>query len=91
MTVEARMVSVPPADSSHKKLKKYKKRLEKTTRVKFAEPFLCTKCNRVWQFKNVSSSIKYQRTTLVSSQYLDGFPKFGCTKYDCTKCNTVLK
>ena len=39
------------------------------------EPYLCPKCRRVWQ------PFYYN-----CNEYLDGFPKIGCTKNLCKEC-----
>ena len=44
---------------------------------KHLEPFLCKSCNRVWQPLRDYGNF---------SDYLIGFPKIGCTKKTCTKC-----
>ena len=41
------------------------------------EPFICKGCNRVWQPMREASQI---------SDYLIGFPKYGCTIKLCTNC-----
>ena len=44
---------------------------------KHLEPFHCKKCNKVWQPLRDYGNF---------SDYLIGFPKIGCTKKTCTKC-----
>ena len=41
------------------------------------EPYLCKKCNKVWQ---------QLRDYASRSDYLIGFPKIGCTKRICYNC-----
>ena len=59
-------------DGSEKRRSKYGSK--KTYRKD--EPFLCNKCNNVWQFAE-----QYRFT-----EYLKGFPKYGCTSKLCDKC-----
>jgi hypothetical protein len=41
------------------------------------EPYLCKKCNMVWQPMTEDRQL---------SDYLTGFPKYGCTIKVCTNC-----
>ena len=46
------------------------------------EPFICKGCNRVWQPMREASQI---------SDYLIGFPKYGCTIKLCINCKRKEK
>ena len=52
--------------------KKYKKRQYDRGQ----EPYICKKCDRVWQF---TEGYYYQ-------EYLVGFPRIGCTNNTCKSC-----
>mgnify|MGYP003132797417 FL=1 len=54
-----------------KKNNQYRKRRKKD------EPYLCSKCNKVWQ--------PYYSGT-INVDYLLDFPKLGCTDRTCTPC-----
>lgn len=40
------------------------------------EPYLCNKCNKVWQFTE----------GYIFQEYLIGFPTYGCTRSTCRSC-----
>ena len=40
------------------------------------EPYICSKCKKVWQF---AEQCKY-------TEYLKDFPKYGCTNRICKNC-----
>tara|TARA_Y100000310_G_scaffold18584_1_gene18255 strand:+ start:269 stop:505 length:237 start_codon:yes stop_codon:yes gene_type:complete len=46
-------------------------------RYRNQEPFLCKKCNKVWQ------PLREYKTR---PDFLDGFPKIGCTVKICSNC-----
>jgi hypothetical protein len=54
-----------------KKNNQYRKRRKKD------EPYLCSKCNKVWQPYYVGTK---------NVDYLLDFPKLGCTNRTCTPC-----
>lgn len=54
-----------------KKNNQYRKRRKKD------EPYLCSKCNKVWQPYYVGTK---------NVDYLLDFPKLGCTDRICTPC-----
>ena len=47
-----------------------------------SEPFLCKKCNKVWQPMREASQL---------SDYLIGFPKIGCSIKLCINCKRKEK
>tara|TARA_Y100000310_G_scaffold6764_1_gene7585 strand:- start:667 stop:891 length:225 start_codon:yes stop_codon:yes gene_type:complete len=52
------------------------------------EPYLCPVCNRVWQTV-IGYFGLYKKGN--SSEYLTGFPKYGCSKYVCLECKKDSK
>ena len=48
-------------------------------RVGIIEPYICTSCNKVWQ--NAGESGDYM-------EYIFDFPKRGCSKKICKRCNS---
>lgn len=45
----------------------------------FAEPYVCKMCNRAWQ---------HSGATIMYMEYLDNFPKLGCSLKTCKRCSS---
>lgn len=55
------------ADLKYKKKREYLKE----------EPYLCPRCNKVWQPLSYYDNI---------AEYLRDFPKIGCAMHECSNC-----
>ena len=60
----------------------FEKRIDRRQyeKVGIVEPYICTVCNRVWQHAGATSYYM---------EYLVDFPKRGCSKNICKRCDTT--
>ena len=49
---------------------------KKKKKYSITEPYLCKKCDRVWQYTE----------NHVYVEYVFGFPKYGCSIMECKSC-----
>ena len=54
------------------------------------EPFVCPKCNRAWQHYPGYHGVPTNRDPILVD-YLEGFPKTGCSKNICKGCKEKVK
>ena len=74
------IIDNPPADKEYRKINETRKRNIKNIKH-ISEPFKCTKCRRVWQYRARNDS-----DLSGAPQYLDNFPSYGCTECICVLC-----